>query len=98
MAEGSLREAKARIAILEASLEQYRTETKAQVWFDVKRQSGRPCIYGTRIPVGQIIACLLRGQSEHSIRKDYNINAAQVEACRVYTLRLLGDRRDSETD
>ena len=59
------------------------------IWMDIERMSGMPCIYGTRIPVSLIISCLKDGLSIENIAEDYKLTKNQIIAALNYVEDIL---------
>ena len=49
------------------------------------RRSGRPCVRGTRITVGDVLGWLAGGMTEAEILADYDeLEPADIKACLAY--------------
>ncbi|MFC0903755.1 DUF433 domain-containing protein [Clostridium sp. MT-14] len=72
-------------------------EKHKNIWIDIKRMSGMPCIKGTRIPVSLIVSCLKDGLTIGNIMKDYKLSRQQVTSVLDYVIDIL-DRPYMEVD
>lgn len=59
------------------------------IWMNINRMSGMPCIKGTRIPISLIVSCLKDGLSIENIMEDYKLSRQQVESVLDYVIDVL---------
>ena len=72
-----------------------------RVSVDPRIHFGKPCVAGTRIPVGSVLELLRDGVSATEVSRDFypDLTADDVKACVQYAIDLvaLGDGRLAES-
>ena len=62
-----------------------------RITIDNDKRSGRPCVRGTRITVGDVLGWLASGMSEAEILADYKeLSSEDIRACLAYAAAEVG--------